>query len=429
MPEELQFDPLYPDVLGAITGGSRINLESLQIAVGVFPRQAYLNQPIEIIVIVQSLIDQPIQAKIAIQLPIKSADGQQIQVSAPQKMFEIMMKPGEVGVLRMPIIAEAPTPPGDNYPVRVAIRHRPVKPGQAMRSPAGGAPASVLAVSPFKLQVLRDVEYILHVHTESPENLVAQFDIAPKVLPPHRQPLKPTYEVLWTAEAMPEERQMMAARMDEARMIASNFTRVHLFEPLARAVDERYAANGLPLHPGETSAIAKMLTYTLDDSLSNDPAYKIEDLRWFQALCQALAYDPTISQWDPGEIVTRFLMDAAFYDATLTGFRLIRPRVRVNLGDRAERIKYANRLLGWLSGQNEPDVIYIYLPLTLGGLCVNSLVTGRGDDAWGLLDDVREAYRGRIRLASGSAVEVFDMVDKLLERAEDDLRRARILPE
>lgn len=85
MPEELQFDPLYPDVLGAITGGSRINLESLQIAVGVFPRQAYLNQPIEIIVIVQSLIDQPIQAKIAIQLPIKSADGQQIQVSAPQR--------------------------------------------------------------------------------------------------------------------------------------------------------------------------------------------------------------------------------------------------------------------------------------------------------------------------------------------------------
>jgi hypothetical protein len=31
-----------------------------------------------------------------------------------------------------------------------------------------------------------------------------------------------------------------------------------------------------------------------------------------------------------------------------------------------------------------------------------------------------------VRLASGAVVEIFDMCDKLLERAEDDLRRARI---
>ena len=32
-----------------------------------------------------------------------------------------------------------------------------------------------------------------------------------------------------------------------------------------------------------------------------------------------------------------------------------------------------------------------------------------------------------MRLVSGPTVEIFDMLDKLLVRAEDDLRRARIL--
>jgi hypothetical protein len=62
-----------------------------------------------------------------------------------------------------------------------------------------------------------------------------------------------------------------------------------------------------------------------------------------------------------------------------------------------------------------------------GGVTVNSAVVGRDEDAWQTLDEIREAYRGRMRLVSGPTLEIFEMLDKLLVRAEDDLRRARIL--
>ena len=79
----------------------------------------------------------------------------------------------------------------------------------------------------------------------------------------------------------------------------------------------------------------------------------------------------------------------------------------------------------WLAGQASPDLIYIYLPLVLGGVVVNDQVTWQGDDPWALISGLREAYRGRVRLVEGDAMEIFDMLDKLLAKGEDELRRAR----
>lgn len=427
MSDGLEFDPLYPDVLGAITGGVRVALEAVQFAVGIFPRQAYLNQPIEIIVVLQNVLDQEVDVKIGVQLPVKDRQGTAIHMVTPKKVMELTLGAGEVGVLRLPAMAVTPTAPGDDYPVRVAVRARAQRAGRVMRPPTGGAPPSALAVSPFKMQVLSDVAYVEHPHSQSPESVTATFDVAPKVLPAPREALKPSYERLWNAEQMPVERQHMSEKIAEARLMAVNFTRLQVYPSLVKSVDEYYAANGLPLHPGECRAIAKMITYTLDDALVNDPNFQLENMRWFQALCQALASNPAIARWEAGEILTRYLFEAAFYDAILVGFSVIRPRVRVNLGDRAERMNFAQKMLGWLGGQNEPDLTYIYLPLALGGLSINAVVTGKDDNAWQVLDDMREAFRGRVRLASGGVVEIFDMCEKLIERAEDDLRRARIL--
>jgi hypothetical protein len=63
-----QFRPLYPDVLGAITGGPRVYFDSLQAAVGI--PTAGVHQPtLRGIVILQNMVDQPMQIKIGIQLP------------------------------------------------------------------------------------------------------------------------------------------------------------------------------------------------------------------------------------------------------------------------------------------------------------------------------------------------------------------------
>ncbi len=426
---DLNFDPLYPDVLGAIAGGARLDQGELQAAVGVFPRSAYYNQPIEVIVILQNMLDRPIEVRVLLTIPSKDEEGAPVKMGVEQNDIRQILQGGEVGALRIPVVPLMPTRANPAFPIAISIRSRS-KGGNRVRPPTGAAPPSVLAVSPFKVQALREVGFIDPTKKENirGEHLLLRFELASKQMPPQLTPLKPTYEALWTQAQMREERQHLVEKMDQARLVAVSFTRREIYEPLLRSTDEIFADRGIPLHPGEAKAIAKLLTYTFSDRSDTEPGYRIEDQRWFQALTQALAADEKIARWSGGDIVGRYLYESVVYDAVLLGFSLIRPKVRTNLGDKTERIDYANKIVSWLAGQIDPDLTYVYLPLILGGVTVNYLVTGMGDDPWSIIAELHEAYRGRIRLVQGSTQEIFDMLDRLLTLAEDDLKRSRILP-
>ena len=139
-----------------------------------------------------------------------------------------------------------------------------------------------------------------------------------------------------------------------------------------------------------------------------------------------LAHDEHVDDLDRPDIATRYLFDAAMYDAVLLGFALIAPKIKEDLGDSTERLNFANRILLWMAGQVEPDLTFVYLPLVMGGLVVNLFVNPRDDNPWLMVDQLREASRGRARLVSGEALAIFHMMDELLNDAEDQLRRARI---
>jgi hypothetical protein len=421
-----QVEPLYPDVLGSITGGARISLDKLQVALGIFPKSTYVNQPMEAILILQSMVDQNMQVKVGLQFPAEDKKGNPVVIDADRKLITLGLRPGEVGVLRVPIVPLPPTQPGSGFPVRVAVRFRTANEGKAIRPPSGGAPPTVLSISSFKLQALRDVEFAAHTWNQSAEIITSYFDIFPKRTPPLSHDLHPRYESLWTMEEMAEERALVQAKVEEANLVASRLTRVHIYWPLVEAVDERFANRGMPLHPGEAKAIAKMMAYTLDEGLDLEAGFSVEGSRWFQTLCQVLAHDPELAQATPAELTVRFLFDAALYDAILLGFSVIDPKVKEDLGDMAERVNFANRVLTWFGGQGEPDLSYVYLPLAMGGVVVNNMVTLRNDNPWIMVDELQEATRGRVRLATGEVVTVFKIMDRLLDSAEDELRRSRV---
>lgn len=419
--------PLYPDVLGAITGGTRINLNDLQIAVGVFPKRAYINQSFEAVLILQNMVDQNMKVKVAIHLPSEDKAGNPVIIDAAQKMLTLGLRPGEVGVLRTPFVARPPTKPTIHLPVRLAVRYRTPQPGKAVRPPTGGAPPSILGVSSFTLQTLRDVEFIAHPWRQSNDIVTTYFDILPKVLPFRDEVLVAHYDTLWTHEEMREERAMVASKITDARRVATYLTRNTIYEPIYHAIDERFGNRGLHLHPGETAAIAKLITYALDEGMILEPDFSLEGSRWFQTLCQVLAHDPSIEDWDKGTLVTRYLLEAALFDAIMMGFSLVKSKTKEDLGDKAEQLSYANRVLDWYAGRGQADISYIYMPLAMGALTINELVRIRGHNPWNLLDDLTQALRGRARLFTGDSVTLFEMAAKLLERAEDALRRSRIL--
>ena len=133
----------------------------------------------------------------------------------------------------------------------MAIRHRS-RSGKQVRTPTRGAPPSALSVSPFKLQVLRDVEWVDHPHNLSSENITVTFDINAQAPAALQQTLKPTYEVLWTQEQMHEETRNILGKMDEARVLATTFTRMAIYDTLLRAVEDvtrRAACHCIPAKP------------------------------------------------------------------------------------------------------------------------------------------------------------------------------------
>jgi hypothetical protein len=424
---DLGFDPLYPDVLSAVAGGLRLDLGEVQASVGVFPRSAWYNQPVEVVVLVQNMIDAPVEVRVELHPPARDPDGTPIRIAAAKLAVTQALEGGEVGVIRLPIMPQQPTAAMPALPIPVSVRARS-RGGRPVRPPSGGAPPSVLAVSPFKLQALREVEFSDPLNDMRGDQMVVRFEVAGKQLPPPSVPPKPTYEALWKREHMDEERQKIGENLDAARVVASGFGYKEVYASLRHSTDELFALYGIPLHPAEAAAIAKLLTWTLADRSETDPSFHYEDLRWFQALAQTLAHDPTLARREPGEIVGRYLYESLVYDAVLLGFSIIRPRVRINLGDKAERAAYANKVIRWLAGHIPPDLTYVYLPLVMGGLTVNHFITGADDNPWDVLHGLQEAYRGRIRLVDARAHEIFDLLDRLLTLQEDDLRRARITP-
>lgn len=417
---------MYPDVLGAIAGDNRLSMNDLQFAVGIFPKQAFINQPVEVVIVLQNMIDQPMQVKIGLQIPSEDRKGNPVVIDTPRGMMALNLGPGEVGVARMPLVALPPTRPGTGLPVRVAVRYR-AQGGVRVRPPGGGPPPSVISISPFRLQVMRDVNFVSQKWNDSTDIITITFDLVPKHIPRSPQNMQTSYESLWTAEQMETESRLAHARIEDARSLVMDMGQGSSYWAFMDAVHERFARRGMPLHPGEVRAIAKMMAYTTDEAHELEKNVDIEKTRFFQALCQVLAHDEKMLETPRGEIYARYMFEDVLFDATGFAFRIVQPRVSENLGDMTERINYANRLLVWLAGFGEPDLNYVYLPLVMGGLLVNRIVTlDKRETPWLMVEQLREAYQGRIRLVSGETIVVFEMLGQLLDEVEAMMIKQRV---
>jgi hypothetical protein len=420
------FIPIYPDVLRTITQGPRVNMEALECIIGVYPAVAYINQPIEVVLVLQSMVDDDLHLKIAMRTPTTDRRGNVVVVDTARPQVGLTLRPGEVGVFRMPIIARPPTRPAKDFPVRVAIRYR-TNATQAVRPPGGGAPPSVLSVSPFKLQVLRDVDFVAHKWNESTDILTVNFDLAAKHMPGTPEMPKPHYETLWAQEEWEKEVRLARSRYDDALEIAKPGATGGLYISMLDAVEERFAARGMPLHPGEAMAIAKMMTYTVEDAPGREPDVVLEETRWFRSLCQVLAHNPSLLELDRADILSKYVFESVLHDSIGVAFGILEGRVEENLGDRVERRNYARRIMKWFAGAGEGDLAYVYLPLVLGGLSIARLVrSSYAENPWDIADELSEAYNGRVRLVTGEASTIFDMLINLLARYQRVLKSQRI---
>lgn len=425
--ERLNFDQMYPDVLGAITRNNRFTMNALQFAVGIFPSQAYINQPVEVVLILQNLVDQNMQVKVSLHLPADDRQGKLVVLDTPKPVITVGLQGGEVGVLHIPVIAYPPTLPGADMPIHVAARYRTPRLGRYVRPVAGGAPPSMLQISPFKLQVLRDIEFVARPWNDSTDIITTYFDIMPKRLPPPKEELNWRYETLWTPRRMAEENKLALSQVKAAQQIVVRLANnPDLYEYLQAITDERFATVGMPLHPGEVKAIARALVYLVKTTPKRYKTGSLEKNRWFRTLCYALAHEPDVPTWNDRSIITYYLYEILVHDAILLSFDVVQPHLQESLGSQSEQLDYADRVLGWFGGEGEPDLAYVYLPLVLAGVVLARQVDYSVENPWRMVGELRQSFQGRARLVSEEAIPVFNMLDKLIYRTEQELRIARV---
>lgn len=415
-----QTNVIYPDVLGAITGGGRVGTEHIQYAVGIFPARIYLNQPLELFVVLQSMVNTKMQVKVEIKLPTSDRNGDRVVLEAAKNSTVVDLKPAEVGIIHIPMVVRPPTKPGPRFPIYVQVKTSVPQSTKVVRHADGGPPPSVLDLSPFRLQAFREVRF----ESKLSDNMLKLFfNVEPSTLPASKTPLQVRYESLWAQEFLEEEERLAQSKTQEAQRIAVAGQQGNSYDLIYQTTAEKFNARGFPLHPGEARAIAKMLTYTLEEAPSLAAGHHLQEQQWFRRMRHVLASDENLGKTMPlGEIVVKYLYESLVYDSIILAFGLLRPRTKENLGSYNEQTAYATRVFKWLAGQEDGDITYVYLPLVMGGVLTDRLVKlEQGDNPWDLIKQLRAAAHGRQQLLKGEATEIFKILERLIMDAEDDI--------
>ena len=102
----------YPDILGAITNGTRANIGPAQVALATRPAVPRAGRPFELIIAVQNATDTDLDVTVSITLPDLDARKQKARFTAKAGRVVAAVKPAEVGYIAVPIMTEANTAPG-----------------------------------------------------------------------------------------------------------------------------------------------------------------------------------------------------------------------------------------------------------------------------------------------------------------------------
>ncbi|MBN2304438.1 MAG: hypothetical protein JXQ72_08185 [Anaerolineae bacterium] len=412
----------YPDVLGMFAA-ERLTVEGvLHCAIGVHPAAAPLDQPLELLALLQNLTDQPLPVRLTIRIPVRDAQGNLLNFFTPKPKLGITLAGGDCGLMRIPLTPQLPTPASKRYGVRVGVTASAPPEFKQIRPLAGGEPPRQLALSPARQTALREIAF------GAKQSVEGQIDVAFNVLP--GQPAleltnpQPRYEPLWTVKELQQDQQQINAMAGQALTFARaiDHSQVHAF--LLEHVQNVFTDAGHALYPGEAAAIAKPLTYVVAGGLEREEAFSLAEGRWFVRLCRLMIDDPTVIQSLDATLTQLFT--AIVQDAVLVSFHIVHQDTGVDFGDAQEQADYASKLVAALEGKGQVSLEHIYVPLALAGVLLNAQRKLPGENPWHTLVALQAARDVRINEIGDEFSEVFGILNDLIAGAEKLLREMRV---
>lgn len=149
----------FPDVLGAITGGARINQGVVQVASALRPRVIMAGRSVEMLLLLQNMSNVEVQIVTELRLPSTDAKKQKGRIIAKSDALAVRLSPGAVGVIVLPLATLPDIAVGAGYPIGMEVKVTPVgsKP-QRVRTPDGGEPFEVETLPAEKRELVEGLK-------------------------------------------------------------------------------------------------------------------------------------------------------------------------------------------------------------------------------------------------------------------------------
>ncbi len=431
----------FPDLLGYITGGPRLVVNGVHVALAIRPAQARAGQPFEVIVLAQSAVDVDIDLIVTLSLPDVDARRQRGRFTAKSSRIVVGMKPAEVGYLVIPVMPLPDAQPSPNYKISVDVDTKMQARGTRVRSDTGGGRLNTRFLPDGaieKMDALRSLKFA--TKRAGRVALEASFELLPPKLGHSTESIKTGWISLAKIADYKDPRLALRQYGDLiTTQLLPRLKREQMFEPLIAATQEVFSKGGFVLRDCEAKLIARLMALILEyadpkDSahgyiaagkfaikplLVRDPLTVDENIhipQWMQGMLSSIAQDERTASF-PSKVIPSTHFFDLLYDATLFGFELVTGATGEDLGSPTEIDDYARQNISFLKRGSGMDFSRVYLPLVMGGILVNDRLLMEKEDPSALLREEGAVIEERVFEIADDDMPIYNMTNQLIMQA------------
>ncbi len=436
----------YPDLLGFVTDGARLNIGPAQIAAAIRPVEPRAGQVIHVVVLVQNAADVDIDLTITISPPEMDVRKQRHKFTAKTQRVLVGIKAAEVGTLTMPVMTLPDTTPGQGYVIGVELEAKTVAKGGLARQPNGGGLVDADYLPPKALEALNELKTLTYI-TE--KRGTRRLDLTFDLLPPKLHMAVDTSKAGWHSIAKLEDyKDPRLALYKYADLLTLQLLpRLKgdtMFPALTAATTERFAQGGYPLREVEAKLIARLMTLILEYAapketqhgfvaagtfnirswIEKDPRLAdsaLELPRWFLRMLSAIGQDERVVT-APERVIPKFLYFDLLHDATRYGFELVEKATGLELGMPKEIDEYAVQNAQYLQSGSGMDYSRAYLPLVMAGALINDRMVFDKEDPAALIRELASVIEERVFEISEADMPVYEMAKQIIGQSGHKFR-------
>ncbi len=429
----------YPDILGALTGGARVNIGVGQFALAIKPNPIPAGRTLDVVLVVQNAGDQAADVSATLKLPEQDAKRQKNRFVARSTHLAVEIKAGEVGCIMLPVAVLTDTAPDDHYRVGVEVTIKPRQKPERIRLAEGGEHFETDMLNPESRAHYDELAGLAFSTSRPPLRSALEVSFAVGQARPAPPPdLHARWISLWTL-ADAENHLLMARYADVFKQrVFPRLRRMKMYLPLVEATQQRFAEAGYPLQDAEAGLISKMMTLILEYAAPRENAhgfmaagrYAIVPLldsiqidgqpvaslpHWFSEFLRLVALDERVTDHAP-RLLTGRLYTALLRDAVEHAFALVQQTTGQRLGEEPEVAAYAEQLAAMIERKRGLNFQRVYLPLVMGGVLVSERMLMPGEQQDDMVSTLVNILTQREAEISPQDADVLELTQQTIHR-------------